>query len=55
MITYGQQDHEKFAKGIGDWKDKIRTAGIQPGRPLPGPEEIPEGLRCIARAWDYLP
>lgn len=55
MITYGQQDHGTFRKGVGDWKDKIRTGTVQPGRPLPAPGEIPEELREISRSWGYLP
>ncbi|KPI06255.1 hypothetical protein OK074_4233 [Actinobacteria bacterium OK074] len=54
MTEYGRHDHGDFAKGIGDWKDKIKTGTVQPGRPLPRPEEIPEGLRGMAGAWGYL-
>lgn len=55
MITYGQQDHGEFRKGIGDWKEKIRTGTIQRGRPLPTADEIPEELREMCRIWGYLP
>lgn len=54
MITYGQQNHGEFRKGIGDWKEKIRTGTIQRGRPLPSPDEIPPELREMARVWGYL-
>ncbi|MFD5627784.1 sulfotransferase family protein [Streptomyces sp. NPDC127072] len=54
MTQYGRHDHGAFTKGIGDWTDKIRSGSVQPGRPLPEPGEIPEGLRPMARAWGYL-
>lgn len=54
MLSYGQHDHDTFAKGVGDWKDKIRTGTVQPGRPLPDPSEVPAELRPIAETWDYL-
>jgi hypothetical protein len=54
MITYGRQDHGDFTKGIGDWKDKIRSGTVQPGRPLPTADEIPAGLRPMAAAWGYV-
>ncbi|GAA1508606.1 sulfotransferase [Sphaerisporangium rubeum] len=54
MIRYGDHDHGAFVKGIGDWRDKIRTGQIQRGRPLPGADEIPEGLLEITKAWGYL-
>jgi hypothetical protein len=55
MLEYGAQDHGTIAKGIGDWREKIATGRVQPGRPLPSPEEIPEALLPIARQWGYLP
>jgi len=54
MTEYGRHDHGAFTKGIGDWTDKIKSGSVQPGRPLPDPGEIPEGLLPIARAWGYL-
>ncbi|MBL1068835.1 sulfotransferase [Streptomyces sp. 7-21] len=54
MISYGQKNHGDFVKGIGDWKEKIRTGTIQPGRALPKPEEIAEELREMCRIWGYL-
>ncbi|MFC6083358.1 sulfotransferase family protein [Sphaerisporangium aureirubrum] len=54
MIRYGDHDHGEFVKGIGDWRDKIRTGKVQTGRPLPNPDEIPEALREMATAWGYL-
>lgn len=56
MITYGQNvDQGEFTKGLGDWRDKIRTGAIQPGRALPEPGEVPKRLREICRRWGYLP
>ena len=52
MISYGQQEHE-FRKGMGDWRDKIRTGTIQPGRPLPRPREVPHDLRAMCERWGY--
>ncbi|SEG90457.1 Sulfotransferase family protein [Nonomuraea solani] len=55
MLTYGKQDHGGFVKGIGDWRDKIRTGTVVAGRPLPTPDDIPADLHDICRQWDYLP
>ncbi|MEW9534082.1 sulfotransferase [Microbispora sp. NPDC049125] len=54
MIEYGRHDHGEFVKGIGDWRDKIRSGRVQRGRPLPAPEDVPEDLREVATAWGYL-
>ncbi|MDH2425037.1 sulfotransferase [Sphaerisporangium sp. TRM90804] len=53
MLDYGPQAVIK--KGLGDWKDKIQSGTVQPGRDLPDPEEIPELLRPMCRSWGYLP
>ncbi|MGC5011857.1 sulfotransferase family protein [Streptosporangium sp. DT93] len=53
MLAYGEQ--AVLEKGLGDWKDKIRSGTVQPGRDLPGPDEIPEALRPMCRSWGYLP
>ncbi|GLW06397.1 sulfotransferase family protein [Microtetraspora sp. NBRC 13810] len=55
MVHYGDKGHGEFVKGIGDWRDKIRTGTVQPGRPLPKPDEVPEDLHPICRSWGYLP
>ncbi|SDR27179.1 sulfotransferase family protein [Thermostaphylospora chromogena] len=55
MIDYGAKEHGEFVKGIGDWRDKIRTGTVQPGRPLPRAEEVPPELVDICRAWGYIP
>ncbi|TDD44945.1 sulfotransferase [Nonomuraea terrae] len=53
MLTYGTPD--VVTKGLGDWKDKIRSGEVQPGRDLPTPEDIPEALKPMCRTWEYLP
>ncbi|GGL27927.1 sulfotransferase family protein [Planomonospora parontospora] len=53
MLAYGRP--EVVRKGLGDWKDKIRSGTVQPGRDLPDPDTIPEVLRPICRIWEYLP
>ncbi|WP_248959214.1 sulfotransferase family protein [Sphaerisporangium perillae] len=53
MLSYGEPG--VLQKGLGDWKDKIRSGSVQPGRELPGPEEIPEPLRPMCASWGYLP
>ncbi len=53
MLSYGEQT--VIQKGLGDWRDKIRSGTVQPGRELPGPESIPESLKPISRSWGYLP
>ncbi|MEV4096410.1 sulfotransferase family protein [Streptosporangium saharense] len=52
MLDYGEQ--AVLQKGLGDWKDKIRSGSVQRGRDLPEPEEVPEILRPMALTWDYL-
>ncbi|WP_335972342.1 sulfotransferase family protein [Streptomyces sp. CA2R106] len=54
MTAYGDNDHGEFVKGLGDWKDKIRTGTVQRSRPLPTPEEIPAALLPMCRTWGYL-
>ncbi|MFG3441507.1 sulfotransferase family protein [Nonomuraea sp. NPDC047897] len=53
MLRYGTPD--VVTKGLGDWKDKIRSGAVQPGRDLPSEEEVPEPLRAMCRTWEYLP
>lgn len=54
MLDYGSKTGGELQKGLGDWKDKIRSGRVQPGRSLPEREEIPEPLRQISEAWGYL-
>ncbi|WP_338325626.1 sulfotransferase [Streptomyces hoynatensis] len=56
MLDYGRGRAAALGdmeKGLGDWKDKIRTGRVQPGRELPAPDEVPEVLRGICAAWGY--
>ncbi|WP_049560640.1 sulfotransferase family protein [Nonomuraea sp. SBT364] len=53
MLSYGEQT--VIQKGLGDWRDKIRTGTVQPGRELPPEESIPESLKPMCRSWGYLP
>jgi hypothetical protein len=54
MLKYGDHGHGEFVKGIGDWRDKIRSGTVQPGRPLPEAAEVPDALTDVARSWGYL-
>jgi LPS sulfotransferase NodH len=54
MLEYGERDGAQLQKGLGDWRDKIRTGSVQQGRPLPGDDEIPGLLRPMCKAWGYL-
>ncbi|WP_062344210.1 sulfotransferase family protein [Herbidospora yilanensis] len=55
MLDYGRHNKPTdFTKGIGDWRDKIQSGRVQPGRELPAPEEVPEMLRDVAQKWGYL-
>ncbi|GLY31401.1 sulfotransferase family protein [Kineosporia sp. NBRC 101731] len=53
MLEYGKKDHGDFVKGIGDWKDKIRTGTVQQGRPLPDLSDVPVELRPMVERWGY--
>lgn len=55
MLDYGEFDHGRFKPGLGDWTEKIKSGRVQPPAPLPAPEDVPEALRGVAAAWDYLP
>ncbi|MGW0479547.1 sulfotransferase family protein [Nonomuraea sp. NPDC003214] len=53
MLNYGERDHGGFVKGVGDWRDKIRSGTVVAGRPLPTDDELPPELREICGLWDY--
>lgn len=58
MINYGSSTNGSsgdFRKGLGDWKEKIRSGTVQPGRALPDPDSVHPLLRDIATRWGYLP
>ncbi|MBO1335625.1 sulfotransferase [Streptomyces sp. VRA16 Mangrove soil] len=54
MLDYGKRDETQIHKGLGDWRDKIRTGTVQKGRELPKDDEIPEILKPMCKAWGYL-
>jgi hypothetical protein len=51
MLEYGTEG--VFAKGLGDWTEKIRSGAVQPGRGLPDPERVPVLLHDMCRLWGY--
>ncbi|MEU9186654.1 sulfotransferase [Streptomyces sp. NPDC048484] len=53
MLDYGRKDDTQMVKGLGDWRDKIRSGQVQSGRALPAEDEIPELLRPMCTAWGY--
>jgi Sulfotransferase family len=52
MLTYDSTG--VFKKGLGDWKDKIQSGSVQPGRKIPRPQDVAQPLRDIAERWGYL-
>jgi Sulfotransferase family len=55
MLEYGRFEHGEYRSGLGDWRRKIKSGRIQSAEPLPAPEEVPEALLPIAKAWGYVP
>ncbi|KYK14854.1 MULTISPECIES: sulfotransferase [Streptomyces] len=53
MLDYGRRSDGELVRGLGDWRDNIRTGTVQPGRALPGEDEIAEPLRPVSAAWGY--
>ncbi|CAM5532311.1 Sulfotransferase OS=Streptomyces tendae OX=1932 GN=GUR47_32090 PE=4 SV=1 [Streptomyces tendae] len=53
MLHYGRKSSAELVRGLGDWRENIRTGTVQPGRALPGEDEIPERLRPMCAAWGY--
>ncbi|MDN3245255.1 sulfotransferase [Streptomyces sp. ZSW22] len=53
MLDYGRKSDGELVRGLGDWRDNIRTGTVQPGRALPAEEEIAEPLRPMSAAWGY--
>jgi hypothetical protein len=57
MLDYGKRDRSQLERGLGDWREKIQSGKVQPGRALPAPEGIPDtaphvrglGLRHLNR------
>ncbi|NGO14824.1 sulfotransferase [Streptomyces sp. HC44] len=54
MLDYGKKDDSQVVKGLGDWRDKIKSGQVQAGRALPKDDEIPELLRPMCTSWGYL-
>lgn len=55
MVDYGEGDHGRYRRGIGDWNDKLKSGQVQAPPPPPPEGEVPQSLRPIAAAWGYLP
>jgi hypothetical protein len=55
MLDYGANTDGDFRMGLGDWSEQIKSGTIQSARPLPEPDEVPESLKDLCRAWGYLP
>ncbi|WP_267715533.1 sulfotransferase family protein [Streptomyces sp. CoH17] len=53
MLHYGKKGNAELVRGLGDWRENIRTGTVQPGRALPPRDEIPERLRPMCVAWGY--
>lgn len=53
MVNYGEAG-PSFVTGLGDWSSNIKSGKVQPARPLPSDEEIPEVLLDISKQWGYL-
>ncbi|MFE0799524.1 sulfotransferase family protein [Streptomyces sp. NPDC058812] len=53
MLDYGKRTGRELVRGLGDWRDNIRTGTAQPGRALPNEDEVPERLRAMCAAWGY--
>jgi hypothetical protein len=53
MLHYGEKSGGELVRGLGDWRDNIRTGTVQPGRALPGEDQVPEALRPACAAWGY--
>jgi hypothetical protein len=46
--------NEAFTRGLGDWREKIRSGRVQPARPVPAGPMAPELLE-LCRSWGYFP
>lgn len=55
MVEYGRAPGGTagLEKGLGDWREKVRSGRVQPGRELPPPEAVPAVLREICETWGY--
>jgi hypothetical protein len=53
MLEYRAGGAGALEKGLGDWKDKIRSGRVQAGRELPDPARVPAVLHDMCAAWGY--
>ena len=53
MLDYGPRGDGDLTKGLGDWREKIRSGSVQPGRELPAEQDVPQVLRPMCEAWGY--
>jgi hypothetical protein len=53
MQDYGPRSKSDMKRGLGDWREKILSGAVQPGRELPTWDEVPEALRPICESWGY--
>jgi hypothetical protein len=53
MVDYGQFDHGRLRPGLGDWSEQIKSGRVQPPKPLPSADEVPDALRELTAAWGY--
>ncbi|PZT68272.1 sulfotransferase [Streptomyces sp. SW4] len=54
MLHYGERTSGELVRGLGDWRENIRTGTVQPGRELPRDDEVAAALRPVCRAWGYV-
>jgi hypothetical protein len=53
MLDYGEGEHGRYRRGIGDFSDKLKSGQVQ--QPAPPAGDVPAPQRGIAAAWGYLP
>lgn len=53
MLDYGSANHGPLAPGAGDLGVKLRSGQLQPGRPLPSDDDIPQPFRPICVEFGY--
>jgi hypothetical protein len=53
LLEYGKRPPKDLQRGLGDWREKIKSGKVQPGRDLPDPSDVPRSLREMCAAWGY--
>jgi hypothetical protein len=53
MLEYSQFSHARFAPGLGDCSDNIRSGRIRQSAPLPRLAEVSPALAKMCATWDY--